>query len=235
MSLIGRSFFVASFREKRLLRKAQLENGDGPPIAQMMILIQRQAAVLEELLFQQQQQQQLDVPTRSAVALDWDDSMTDEEWNERLTFLLGQILQRRAGRTSAAAAVTTHAAVASSLSVTQTKQRTAFDLRQTVLRDCLGPERYQRANTILQTIHQLGTDLTGKCFFDPHEIRLLRNGGAMPDPVRRLFCATSLRHVMQRTPVAELPTQSWDTLLQQAEQHVAEYRSWVDEQRRMCE
>jgi hypothetical protein len=217
MSLIGRSFFVASFREKRLLRKAQLENGNGPPIAQRMILIPRQAAVLEELLFQQQQQQQSDVLNRNAVALDWDDNMTDEEWNERLTLLLSPILQRRAGRTSAA------------------KQRTAFDLRQTVLRDCLGPERYQRANTILQTIHQLGTDLTGKCFFDPHEIRLLRNGGAIPDPVRRLFCTTSLRHVMQRTPVALIPTQSWDTLVQQAEQHVTEYRAWVDEQRRICE
>jgi hypothetical protein len=169
-------------------------------------LIQRQAAAVEEILYRKHQQnQQLGASNNDNSQLfvdspnDSDDTEINEMLNRNLTVLLDHIIKRSQIRDQ--------------------------NLRDATLLKCLGTDRYCKAYCILQTIDRIGIELTGGCHLNcPEQTRLTK--GSMPDPVRHLFCKTSLRTLMYFTPISHLHLLCWDDLLYQAERHILEYKEW---------
>ena len=99
------------------------------------------------------------------------------------------------------------------------------DLREQTLRQCLGVDKYRRANIVLKAIDQIGVELCGDCA-TRCDGRMRLSKGTMPDPVRQLFCFTSLRTQMYFTPVSQLHTIAWDVTLHKAERRLFDYKEW---------
>jgi hypothetical protein len=180
--------------------------------------IQRQAEAIEAALFKHQ-------PSFDMVAsTDGDDDrITNRELNRNLILLLGKIVERRrcrsaCGGNGSACSVNNVPCAPRSVLV--------LESRQEALEAFLGKDRYRQARGILGTIQQLGIELTGQCY-SRRPGRLTLPNGTMPEPVRHLFCETSLRTIMTRTPITELHLQDWDKLLTQAERHLKEYLKWL--------
>ena len=102
----------------------------------------------------------------------------------------------------------------------------------------LGMHLHRRALNIVQTIHKMGMELTGDCSlctFErctiPKKRNILLGDCPMPSPVRKLFCDTSLRQVLNDTPISQLNVSLVDTLCNQAERNLSEYLTWLAKNR----
>jgi hypothetical protein len=215
-------FCFCCHREERLLRNALNEhNGNDSCIDRSRI--QRQANAIEALLFKHQ-------PSFDAAASieDNDDRVTNQELNRTLIMLMGKIVEHRRCRFTCGE----NGSACSVINVPCAPGRVlVLDARQEALEACMGKDRYRQANAILGTIQQLGVDLTGQCY-TRRPGRFSLPYGTMPKPVRRLFCETSLRTIMDRTPIAQLYLQDWDKLLTQAERHLKDYLEWLAQSRK---
>jgi hypothetical protein len=111
------------------------------------------------------------------------------------------------------------------------------DLRELTLLECMGVKRYQRANVLLKTIDQIGIELTGDCgrCENRHcDNRMKLAHGSMPEPVRQLFCQTSLRTQMYVTPLSHLKNIAWEESLTKAEHCLHEYTKWSQQYKDNC-
>jgi hypothetical protein len=177
--------------------------------------IQRQAAAVEELLYRKHlKQPHLYDDDPFVVCNDSNDiDRINEILSRQLAVVQGDFAQRCKKRRE------TH------LCKSQIQDS---DLRELTLQQCLGVDGYRRANIVLKAIDQIGVELTGDCF-TRCDSRMRLAKGSMPEPVRQLFCQTSLRTQMYFTPVSQLHTIAWDESLQKAERRLYEFKVWSNE------
>ena len=197
-----------------MLKKAKNISNDGER-SDLSESIQRQAAAVEELLYRKHLKQPhlRDDDDPFAVCNDAnDDDRINEILSRQLAVVQGHFAQRCKKRREA---------------YQDTSQMQYQDLREKTLQQCLGVDGYRRANIVLKAIDQMGVELTGDCA-NRCDGRIKLAKGSMPEPVRQLFCQTSLRTQMYFTPISHLHVIAWTELLHKAERHLKEYKEWSE-------
>lgn len=200
-------------REERLIKKAKKETVD-EGMNKVLESIQRQATIVEEILYRNHLKQPSvsgDDPFKACNDLN-DNDRINEILSRQLAVIQGHFSRRCKKRREV------HRLNA---------EIQGCDLRERTLQQCLGVDRYRRANIALKAIDQLGVELTGDCCSGnacANGIRLTK--GSIPDPVRQLFCRTTLREDMYFTPVSQLHLVAWDESLNKAERNLKKYKEW---------
>jgi hypothetical protein len=210
---ISHCILSCDVREERLVKKAKKESVD-EGINKVLESIQRQAAVVEEILYRNHLKQPNvngDDPFNACNDMN-DNDRINEILSRQLTVIQGHFSQRCKKRREA-----------QRLKPEIPDQ----DLRERTLKLCLGVDQYRRANAILKAIDQLGVELTGDCSTGTECVNRMRlTKGSMPEPVRQLFCQTTLRADMYFTPLSQLHLINWDESLKKAECRLNKYKEW---------
>lgn len=200
-------------REERLIKKAKKEPVD-EGMNKLLESIQRQAAIVEEILYRNHLKQPSvsgDDPFKACNDLN-DNDRINEILSRQLTVIQGHFSQRCKKRREI------HRL---------NSEIQDCDLRERTLQLCLGVDRYRRANIALKAIDQLGVELTGDCCSGIECVNGIRlTKGSIPDPVRQLFCRTTLREDMYFTPLSQLHVVAWDESLNKAECNLQKYKEW---------
>jgi hypothetical protein len=192
------------------MKKAYIGTFDGLS-KRYLDVIQRQAAAVEELLYRKHlRQPHLCSDDPFVVCSDVND-------NERVNEILSRQLAIMQGH---------FAKLCNKRREEQTRKAHIQDgdFREQTLQQCLGVDGYRRANIVLKAIDQIGVELTGECARCDNRMKLAK--GSIPEPVRQLFCQTSLRTLMYFTPVSYLHTIAWEESLSKAERSLQMYNEW---------
>jgi hypothetical protein len=192
-------------REERLTRSKSHGLGE-----KEMSKIKLQALMIETLLFKQQQKK---CPESSSSPCKDGSAANDVSIDLQLKTFLTRVQEHRKSLEKSSS--TNHLSVQSSTAAVATSPA---EHRTLVLRRILGDEQYTRARALMDDIQTVGRG----CRLEP---------GRMPPAVRQLFFATKLVTVWSHTPVSLLEATTtaatWNTYIEQAEEHLRQYRAWV--------